>query len=115
MRLIHGESDGLPGLIADRYGDTVVLQLTATGPDKWRSAIVGALQRATGCARIYERSDSDVRRLEGLEPGDRLGAGRGAGRRAAHRRKRRAHQGRRRYRPQDGILSGPARQSPADA
>ncbi|MBE2260420.1 MAG: class I SAM-dependent rRNA methyltransferase [Rhodobacteraceae bacterium] len=68
VRLIHGESDGLPGLIADRYGDTVVLQLTATGPEKWRSAIIAALQRATGCARIYERSDSDVRRLEGLEP-----------------------------------------------
>ena len=68
MRLIHGESDGLPGLIADCYGDTVVVQLTATGPEKWRSAIAGALQRATGCARIYERSDSNVRRLEGLEP-----------------------------------------------
>ncbi|WP_313953208.1 class I SAM-dependent methyltransferase [Accumulibacter sp.] len=68
LRLVHGESDGLPGLIADRYGDTVVLQLTATGPEKWRSAIIGALQRATGCTRIYERSDSDVRRLEGLEP-----------------------------------------------
>jgi 23S rRNA (cytosine1962-C5)-methyltransferase len=68
MRLIHGESDGLPGLIADCYGDTVVVQLTAAGPDKWRSAIAGALQRATGCARIYERSDSNVRRLEGLEP-----------------------------------------------
>ena len=68
LRLIHGESDGLPGLIVDRYGDTLVVQLTATGPEKWRSAIVGALQRATDCARIYERSDSDVRRLEGLEP-----------------------------------------------
>jgi 23S rRNA (cytosine1962-C5)-methyltransferase len=68
LRLIHGESDGLPGLIADRYDDTVVLQLTATGPEKWRQAIIGALQLVTGCARIYERSDSNVRRLEGLEP-----------------------------------------------
>jgi len=68
LRLIHGESDGLPGVIADRYGDTVVLQLTAAGADKWRRAIVAALLRATGCARLYERSDSDVRRLEGLEP-----------------------------------------------
>lgn len=68
LRLVHGESDGLPGLIADRYGDTVVLQLTATGPEKWRQAIIQALQRATGCARIYERSDSQVRRLEGLLP-----------------------------------------------
>ncbi len=68
LRLIHGESDGLPGVIADRYGDTVVLQLTAAGADKWRDAIASALARATGCARIFERSDSDVRGLEGLEP-----------------------------------------------
>ncbi|MDD5366873.1 MAG: class I SAM-dependent methyltransferase [Gallionellaceae bacterium] len=68
VRLIHAESDGLPGIIADRYGDTVVLQLTSAGADKWRKAIVNALVQATGCARIYERSDSDVRGLEGLEP-----------------------------------------------
>ncbi|MBL8399348.1 MAG: class I SAM-dependent methyltransferase [Candidatus Accumulibacter sp.] len=75
LRLINGESDGLPGLLADRYGDTVVIQLTAAGADKWRAAIVNAIQRATGCARIYERSDSEVRRLEGLAPvtGWRLG------------------------------------------
>ncbi|MBW7901187.1 MAG: class I SAM-dependent methyltransferase [Rhodocyclaceae bacterium] len=68
LRLLHGESDGLPGVIADRYGDTLCLQLTAAGADKWRKAIVGALVRATGVARIYERSDSDVRGLEGLAP-----------------------------------------------
>lgn len=68
LRLIHGESDGLPGVIADRYGDTVVMQLTAAGSDKWRQAIVSALRMATGCARVFERSDSDVRRLEGLQP-----------------------------------------------
>jgi len=68
QRLIHAESDGLPGLIADRYGDTVVIQLTSAGADKWREAIANALQKATGCARIYERSDSDVRGREGLEP-----------------------------------------------
>ena len=68
LRLIHAESDGLPGVIADRYGDTVVLALTSAGAEKWRNAIVGALTKATGCTRIYERSDSDVRRLEGLEP-----------------------------------------------
>ncbi len=66
LRLIHGESDGLPGVLADRYADTVVVQLTAAGSDKWRTAIVNAIARATDCARIYERSDSDVRRLEGL-------------------------------------------------
>jgi 23S rRNA (cytosine1962-C5)-methyltransferase len=68
LRLIHAESDGLPGLIADQYGDTVVIQLTSAGSDKWRKAIVNALIKATGCVRVYERSDSDVRRLEGLEP-----------------------------------------------
>jgi 23S rRNA (cytosine1962-C5)-methyltransferase len=68
LRLIHAESDGLPGVIADQYGDTVVVQLTSAGAEKWRSAIVDALQKATGCARIYERSDSEVRGLEGLEP-----------------------------------------------
>jgi 23S rRNA (cytosine1962-C5)-methyltransferase len=68
VRLIHAESDGLPGVIADKYGDTVVVQLTGAGADKWRAAIAGALQKATGCARVYDRSDSDVRALEGLEP-----------------------------------------------
>lgn len=67
MRLIHGESDGLPGVIADRYGDVVVLQLTSAGADKWRDAIVAGLVQATGCAAVYERSDSEVRGLEGLE------------------------------------------------
>jgi 23S rRNA (cytosine1962-C5)-methyltransferase len=68
VRLIHAESDGLPGVIADRYGDTIVVQLTSAGADKWRKAIVSALLKATGCARVYERSDSEVRALEGLQP-----------------------------------------------
>ncbi|MBS1138929.1 MAG: SAM-dependent methyltransferase / rRNA m(5)C962 methyltransferase [Proteobacteria bacterium] len=68
LRLIHAESDGLPGVIADQYGDTVVIQLTSAGADKWRNAIVAGLIKATGCARVYERSDSDVRGLEGLGP-----------------------------------------------
>lgn len=67
LRLIHAESDGLPGVIADQYGDTVVVQLNSAGAEKWRQALVGALVQATGCARIYERSDSEVRALEGLE------------------------------------------------
>ena len=67
LRLIHAESDGLPGIIADRYGDTVVVQLATAGADKWRGAIADSLQKATGCARIYERSDVEVRKLEGLE------------------------------------------------
>ena len=67
LRILHGESDGLPGVIADQYGATVVVQLTSAGSDKWRKAIVGALVQSTGCSRVYERSDSDVRGLEGLE------------------------------------------------
>ena len=76
VRLIHGESDGLPGVIADRYGEVVVLQLTSAGADKWREAIVAGLVQATGCAAVYERSDSEVRGLEGLE--SRTGCAHGA-------------------------------------
>lgn len=68
VRLIHGESDGLPGVIADRYGAMVVVQLTSAGADKWRDAVVAGLVQATGCSAVYERSDSDVRKLEGLGP-----------------------------------------------
>lgn len=68
MRLLHGEADGLPGVIADRYGDVVVMQLTSAGADKWRAAIVAGLVQATGCGVVYERSDSEVRGLEGLGP-----------------------------------------------
>jgi 23S rRNA (cytosine1962-C5)-methyltransferase len=67
-RLIHGESDGLPGLVADRYGEVVVVQLLAAGAERWRDALVAALRDATGCNTIYERSDADVRSLEGLDP-----------------------------------------------
>lgn len=65
-RLIHGESDGLPGVIADLYGDTVVVQLLAAGAERWRDAIADALARLPGVVRVYERSDADVRALEGL-------------------------------------------------
>ena len=68
MRLIHGESDGLPGVVADRYGDTVVLQLSSAGADHWRDAIADALLAESGATRIWERSDADVRQLEGLPP-----------------------------------------------
>jgi 23S rRNA (cytosine1962-C5)-methyltransferase len=76
LRLVHGESDGLPGIIADRYGDTVVVQLLSTGAERWRDAIADALAALPGVARVIERSDADVRALEGLEP--RSGLLRGA-------------------------------------
>ena len=65
-RLVHGESDGLPGLIADQYGDTVVVQLLAAGAERWRDAIADALNALPGVACVWERSDADVRTLEGL-------------------------------------------------
>jgi len=68
VRLVHGESDGLPGVIADRYGETVVLQLLSAGAELWREAIADALAALPGIERIWERSDADVRALEGLEP-----------------------------------------------
>ena len=74
-RLVYGEADGLPGLIADRYGDSVVMQLASAGAEHWREAIADALMTATGAARVYERSDLDVRALEGLLP--RVGPVRG--------------------------------------
>jgi 23S rRNA (cytosine1962-C5)-methyltransferase len=66
MRLAHGESDGLPGVIADRYGDVVVLQLLSAGAERWRSELADAVRELTGCACVFERSDADVRELEGL-------------------------------------------------
>ena len=68
MRLVHGESDGLPGLVVDRYDDVLVAQFLSAGSEHWRDAILDALAEATGCEAIYERSDAEVRGLEGLAP-----------------------------------------------
>ena len=67
VRLIHGESDGLPGLIADRYADVVVMQISSVGCHLWRGTIIAALDELTGARALYERSDADVLELEGLE------------------------------------------------
>jgi 23S rRNA (cytosine1962-C5)-methyltransferase len=66
VRLVHAESDGLPGLVVDRYGDTLVAQFGAAGVERWKDAIADALVELTGCERLYERSDTSSRRLEGL-------------------------------------------------
>lgn len=66
VRLVHGEADGLPGLIVDRYADVLSAQFLSAGTDRWREAIADALMAASGAARLYERSDSGVRGLEGL-------------------------------------------------
>lgn len=68
VRLVHGESDGLPGLVVDRYGDTLVAQFTSAGTERWKAVLADALLQATGMTQLYERSDGNVRTLEGLEP-----------------------------------------------
>jgi 23S rRNA (cytosine1962-C5)-methyltransferase len=66
MRLVHGEADGLPGLVVDRYGDTLVAQFLAAGVERWKPVLAELLLKESGAARLYERSDASVRGLEGL-------------------------------------------------
>jgi 23S rRNA (cytosine1962-C5)-methyltransferase len=67
-RLVHAESDDLPGLIVDRYDGVLVVQFMTAGIDPWREAIIDILRRETGLDTICERSDGDARALEGLAP-----------------------------------------------
>ena len=66
VRLVHGEADGLPGLVVDRYGDVLSAQFSSAGAERWKDTIADALMAVTGAARLYERSDASVRELEGL-------------------------------------------------
>ncbi|MBX9872928.1 MAG: class I SAM-dependent methyltransferase [Burkholderiaceae bacterium] len=66
LRLVHGEADGLPGLIVDRYGDTLVAQFLSAGAERWKGVLADALLVETGLTRLYERSDASARGLEGL-------------------------------------------------
>ncbi len=65
-RLIHAESDGLPGLIVDRYADLLVLQALTAGVEAWKQTLADLLVEETGLSCLYERSDAEVRTLEGL-------------------------------------------------
>lgn len=76
FRLVHAESDGLPGLVVDRYGEILILQSLTAGCEFWRQTLADLLLEQTGATAIYERSDADVRELEGLSP--RTGLLRGA-------------------------------------
>jgi 23S rRNA (cytosine1962-C5)-methyltransferase len=67
VRLVHGEADGLPGLIVDRYGDTLCAQFLSAGTERWKETLADVLLQASGATRLYERSDASVRGLEGLE------------------------------------------------
>ncbi|GIO85331.1 SAM-dependent methyltransferase [Paenibacillus faecis] len=66
-RFVYGEADFLPGLIVDRFGDVLVIQLLTLGMDLCREAIVEALVAVLRPAGIYERSDVPIREMEGLE------------------------------------------------
>ena len=66
-RLVFGEADGLPQLIIDKFNDYFVIQTLALGIDRWKPAIVKALQSIFAPKGIYERNDVPVRELEGLE------------------------------------------------
>ncbi len=86
VRLVHGEADGLPGLVVDRYADVLCAQFLSTGTQRWKQALADILTTATGCTHLYERSDASVRALEGLpnETGwlrgaDQAGGGTGLG------------------------------------
>jgi 23S rRNA (cytosine1962-C5)-methyltransferase len=65
-RLVNSESDGIPGLIVDRYGDFLVCQFLAAGAENWKQTIVDQLTELVPQAGIYERSDVTVREKEGL-------------------------------------------------
>jgi 23S rRNA (cytosine1962-C5)-methyltransferase len=66
LRLVHAESDGLPGLVVDRYADWLVVQFLSAGVEYWRDVLIDLLVELTGIQQIYERSDVEVRGLEGL-------------------------------------------------
>lgn len=65
-RLVHGESDGLPGLVVDRYGELLVVQFTTAGMERARAEVLAALEQLTRPKRLLLRNDSPVRALEGL-------------------------------------------------
>jgi 23S rRNA (cytosine1962-C5)-methyltransferase len=66
VRLVYAEADGLPGVVADRYAATVVVQLLSAGAERWREPIAAAFAALPGVAHVWERSDAEVRALEGL-------------------------------------------------
>ncbi len=65
-RLIHGEADGLPGLVVDRYGQTLVAQFLSCGVERFKPVLLEALLAHTGLKALFERSDANSRELEGL-------------------------------------------------
>lgn len=67
-RAVHGEADGLPGLVVDRYGDWLSVQFLVPGTERLREQLAGLLLERFGSRGIVNRSDAGVRKLEGLPP-----------------------------------------------
>jgi len=67
QRVVWSESDGLPGIIIDRYGEHFVLQTLTLAMDQRRALIADAMAKQLGATQIFERNDSPIRRAEGLE------------------------------------------------
>jgi len=65
-RLVYGESDGLPGLVIDRYGSACVVQIGTAGMEKLKSQIQQALEQVLGCEALLFKNDSSAREMEGL-------------------------------------------------
>jgi 23S rRNA (cytosine1962-C5)-methyltransferase len=68
-RLVHGEGDGLPGLVVDRYGDLLAVQLTTAGMERLRPQVIAALEQVLRPTHIVLRNDTPMRALEGLDQG----------------------------------------------
>ncbi|MBT6669733.1 MAG: class I SAM-dependent rRNA methyltransferase, partial [Gammaproteobacteria bacterium] len=66
-RLVHGDSDGLPGLVVDRFGDTLSVQITTAGMELLRDAVIAALEKVLKPSVIVLKNDTPARLTEGLE------------------------------------------------
>ena len=116
VRLVHAESDGLPGRHRRplrRYA--WCCSSPAPVRSAWRETLADLLLELSAAQRVYERSDAEVLALEGMQPRVGAAARRPAARPARDRRGRPEVLGQHRRRPQDRLLSGPARQPAAGA
>lgn len=75
FRLCYGDSDGLPGLVIDRFGDYFVVQITTQGMEQWKSEIINVLEKLFSPQGILFKNDSSSRAVEGLESYVELGLG----------------------------------------
>lgn len=66
QRVVHAEADGLPGVVADQFGEVLAVQLRNAGVERHRDLILGALREVTGAAHAFERSDTSERTKESL-------------------------------------------------